>query len=243
MNCFRLLGYLLRYSLCLLGVSYLSAQEWAQEEDGILQHNGSHYEYWVPTDAPAGELRVIVRMWGAGGGSGRRPSELMDVLNEKGMYAVVVSNADSYREIIATEMVDELRDSPHNLLIKDEIFLIGNSRGGQGVNRIMQQIPEGIGAAAPSNPGNLTTPSGRLSGRIDSNQGGWTNEEIGPVTSGSPWSALDDDRRMALGDPAKPGFEDIPVMAHAGAGDDVRYPSSLFFAMEMQERGHPHFEP
>ncbi|MCC5850532.1 MAG: immunoglobulin domain-containing protein [Verrucomicrobia bacterium] len=219
------------------------AQEWAQEEDGILQHNGSHYEYWVPTDAPAGALRVIVRMWGAGGGSGRRPSELMDALAAKGMHAVVVSNADSYREIIATEMVQALRDSPHNLSIKDEIFLIGNSRGGQGVNRIMQQIPAGIGAAAQSNPGNLTTPSGRLSGRIDSNQGGWTNEEIGPVSSGSPWSALDDARRMALGDPAQPGFEDIPVLAHAGAGDDVRYPASLFFAMEMQERGHPHFEP
>jgi hypothetical protein len=220
----------------------LRAQEWPSFEDRVdFTHNGSLHAFWVPTDAPEGEpLRVIVSMRGAGGGL-QYPSDLMAALTERSWHAVVVQNSNSYSEIIATELVQELRDD-HGLTIEDEIFLIGNSRGGQGVNRLMQQIPAGIGAAVSSNPGNLTTPSGRLFGQFPSNQGGWTDEEIGPVGSGPPWTAQDDPRKMALGDPALPGFEQIPVMIHAGANDQDRYPHSLFFAMEMQERGHPHFE-
>ena len=104
----------------------------------------------------------------------------------------------------------------------------------------MQQIPEGYPRRAfSSNPGSLsTTPTGRLFGQFPTNtKRAWTDEEIGPVFNGPPWSALNDDRKkMALGDPAKPGFNNIAVMAHAGAADQDRYPHSLFFAMEVQ---HP----
>lgn len=218
------------------------AQQWPPNADRVeFTHNGSLHAFWVPTDAPVGEpLRVIVTLRGAGSGL-QYPSDLMAALTARNWHAVVVQNSNSYREIIAPELVQHLR-TEHGLLIHDEVFLIGNSRGGQAVNRLMQQIPAGIGAAVSSNPGNLTTPSGRLFGQFTSNQGGWTDEEIGPIGSGPPWTAVNDPRRMALGDAALPGFVQIPVMIHAGAADQDRYPHSLFFAMEMQQRGHPHFE-
>jgi hypothetical protein len=221
---------------------WLHPQTWPQ--NGVtFSHNGSNYAYWLPTDAPAETpLRVIIRMRGAGSGIDR-PSDFMSALTARNAHAVVVANSNSYSEIIAPELIQTLRAAPHNLDIKDDVFIVGNSRGGQGVNRLMQQIPEGIRAAFSSNPGNLTTPTGRLFGQFPSNQGGWTDEEIGPVFGGPPWSALNDDRKMALGDPAKPGFNNIAVMAHAGAADQARYPHSMFFAMEVQHLWqHPHFE-
>ncbi|MCH8474855.1 MAG: hypothetical protein LAT55_06455 [Opitutales bacterium] len=99
MNCFRLLGCLLRYSLCLLGVSYLSAQEWPAFADRVeIAHNGSTHAYWVPTDASVDEpLRVIVRLRGAGGGLSY-PDQLMDA------YAADLSEAE--REPLANPAGD-----------------------------------------------------------------------------------------------------------------------------------------
>ncbi|MFO7724442.1 MAG: hypothetical protein R6V45_02750, partial [Oceanipulchritudo sp.] len=109
-------------------------------------------------------------------------------MTERGHHAVVVTNEDSYLEVLAPDLISSLRASPHNLNIHDDIFLMGFSRGGQMTNRILQQLPEGIMGAAPRNPGSVTLPSGKLYGTIGTNQGGWTAEEIGPNFEGTKWT-------------------------------------------------------
>ncbi len=217
----------------------VEAQTWPSEPVEF-KHNGGNWGYWIPSDAPAGEpLRVIVNMRGAGTGIGR-PSGLLDALTERGHHAVVVTNEDSYLEVLAPDLISSLRASPHNLNIHDDIFLMGFSRGGQMTNRILQQLPEGIMGAAPRNPGSVTLPSGKLYGTIGTNQGGWTAEEIGPNFEGTKWTG--GPGQVGLGDPAVEDAKSIPVFNVMGIADDSRYPATHFFNMEMQDTfGHPHF--
>ena len=225
---------------CFLAAACLSGQSWPQA--GItFTHNNSEWAYWVPEDAPAGEtLRVIVRMRGAGVGIERR-SEIMDALTERGVHAVVVTNANSYREVLAAELVDQLRGPPHDLNVHDDIVLTGFSRGGQMTNRIMQQMPDRLFMAAPQNAVG-TTPSGRLLLNIDTNQGGWTDIEKGPSapdTTGWTGSAT----TVGLGEPAVPAARGVPVLNIMGMNDTTRYPPTHFMNMEMQYLfEHPHYE-
>lgn len=216
-------------------------QSWPQ--DGVsFNHNNSEWAYWIPEDAPAGEtLRVIVRMRGAGSGIGR-PSEVMNALSERGVHAVVVTNANSYREVLAAELVDQLRAVPHDLDVHDDIVLTGFSRGGQMTNRIMQQMTDRLFMAAPQNPGGVTTPSGRLAQSIGSNQGGWTDIEMGPSAPGSPgWTGSA--TTIGLGEPAVPAARGVPVLNIMGMNDTTRYPPTHFMNMEMQYLfEHPHYE-
>ncbi|MFP4156836.1 MAG: immunoglobulin domain-containing protein [Opitutales bacterium] len=217
------------------------AQTWPADPVEV-QHQGSSWWYWVPTDAPAGEpLRVIVNLPGAGGGLSR-PSNLLDALTLRGHHAVVASASESYLSLIATDLVDFLRDD-QGLNIKDEIFLTGFSRGGQMTSRIFQQLPAGIMGASPQNPGSVTLPSGKLYGSIDSNQGGWTDEEVGPRynSSAPPW--IGDETEVGLASPTVEAAKNIPVLNVMGVNDSSRYPATHFFNMEMQHTfGHPHFE-
>ncbi len=219
----------------------LSGQSWPQ--NGVeFTHNESTWAYWVPEDAPAGEtLRVIVRMRGAGAGI-NRPSEIIDALTERGVHAVVVTNADSYREVLAAELVDQLRTDPHSLNVHGDIVLTGFSRGGQMTNRIMQQMPDRLFLAAPQNPGSVTTPSGRLVQNIDTNQGGWTDIEMGPSAPGTTgWTGSD--TTVGLGEPAVPAARDVPILNIMGINDRPRYTSTYFMNMEMQHLfEHPHYE-
>ncbi|MCC5806259.1 MAG: DNRLRE domain-containing protein [Opitutales bacterium] len=234
----------LRTLLCILPMLIYAAlygQSWPQ--NGVeFTHNESTWAYWVPEDAPAGEtLRVIVRMRGAGAGIDRH-SEIMDALTERGVHAVVVTNADSYREVLAAVLVDQLRAEPHGLDVYDDIVLTGFSRGGQMTNRIMQQMPDRLFMAAPQNAGSVTTPSGRLVQNIDSNQGGWTDIEMGPSAPGSTgWTGSA--TTVGLGEPAIPAARDVPILNIMGINDNPRYTSTYFMNMEMQHLfKHPHYE-
>lgn len=223
----------------LSSTAVVEAQTWPS--DAVeFRHNGGKWGYWISSGAPAGEpLRVIVNMRGAGTGI-VRPSGLLDALTEREYHAVVVTNEDSYREVLAPDLISILRAFPHNLNIHDDIFLMGFSRGGQMTNRILQQLPEGIMGAAPRNPGSVTLPSGKLYASIDTNQGGWSAEEIGPRFEGTKWTGGPD--QVGLADPAVVDAKNIPVFNVMGIADKRRYPATHFFNMEMQHTfGHPHF--
>lgn len=229
------------FMLFLFAGTLVNAQTWP-DDPVAFDHQGSSWWYWVPTDAPAGEpLRVLVNMPGAGGGL-HRPTEIMDALTLRGLHVVVATNSKSYLSLIATDLVDFLRND-QNLNIKDEIFLTGFSRGGQMSNRIYQQLPDGLMGVAPMNPGSVTLPSGKLYGNISSNQGGWTDEEFGPRNNGSAPVWIGDATQVGLASPAVEAAKNVPVLNVMGVHDSSRYPATHFMNMEMQHTfGHPHYE-